>query len=135
MDPLRSRSRHETSIAGDYDAETDECAIGHIRAFLTAARNQGARQCKVQVRTQQTGPRLTRARETLGRDGVMGRGRQKAKDAKIARQLKYSNHGVDLRDLERELLTDASQARPKSRAEGKSDESDDLYDRWATDED
>lgn len=34
----------------------------------------------------------------------MGRGRQKAKDAKIARQLKYANHGADLRDLERELI-------------------------------
>ena len=33
----------------------------------------------------------------------MGRGRQKAKDAKIARELKYTNHGGDLRDLEREL--------------------------------
>ena len=33
----------------------------------------------------------------------MGRGRQKAKDAKIARQLKYTNHGSDIRDLEREF--------------------------------
>ncbi len=35
----------------------------------------------------------------------MGRGRQKAKDAKIARQLKYTNHGSDIRDLERELVS------------------------------
>lgn len=34
----------------------------------------------------------------------MGRGRQKAKDAKIARQLKYADHGTDLRALERELV-------------------------------
>lgn len=34
----------------------------------------------------------------------MGRGRQKAKDAKIARQLKYADHGTDLRALERELI-------------------------------
>lgn len=66
----------------------------------------------------------------------MGRGRQKAKDAKIARQLKYSNHGVDIRDLERELLTEAPQTRPpETRADDKSDDSDDLYDRWANDDD
>ena len=35
---------------------------------------------------------------------IMGRGRQKAKDAKIARQLKYTDHSSDLRELERELI-------------------------------
>jgi phage replication-related protein YjqB (UPF0714/DUF867 family) len=34
----------------------------------------------------------------------MGRGRQRAKDAKIARQLKYAGAGTDLRALERELV-------------------------------
>lgn len=68
---------------------------------------------------------------TQGRDGVMGRGRQKAKDAKIARQLKYSNHGLDVRDLERELISGAaSKAGEKSAVP----DSDDLYDRWADDD-
>lgn len=59
----------------------------------------------------------------------MGRGRQKAKDAKIARELKYSNHGGDLRALERELIGGAPvvAATPA--------EPDSLYDRWADDED
>ena len=70
---------------------------------------------------------------TLGRDGVMGRGRQKAKDAKIARQLKYSNHGQDIRALERELLGGTSQAQPPKPPV--QDESEDLYDRWANDDD
>ncbi|HUH52920.1 MAG TPA: DUF3073 domain-containing protein [Microbacteriaceae bacterium] len=33
----------------------------------------------------------------------MGRGRQKAKHTKVARQLKYSRSETDLSDLEREL--------------------------------
>lgn len=57
----------------------------------------------------------------------MGRGRQKAKDAKIARQLKYTNHSSDLRELERELIGGKSSARET--------EDDDLYDRWADDDD
>ena len=59
----------------------------------------------------------------------MGRGRQKAKDAKIARQLKYTNHGGDLRDLERELISrDGTPTKS-------SDDNDEYYDRWADDED
>lgn len=57
----------------------------------------------------------------------MGRGRQKAKDAKIARQLKYTNHSGDLRELERELI--GGQSAPAE------PEEDDLYDRWADDDD
>ncbi|MDX5450914.1 MAG: DUF3073 domain-containing protein [Actinomycetes bacterium] len=60
----------------------------------------------------------------------MGRGRQKAKDAKIARQLKYTNHGTDLRDLERELISRDAAATTTT-----SDDSDEYYDRWADDED
>lgn len=59
----------------------------------------------------------------------MGRGRQKAKDAKIARQLKYSNHGADLRDLERELIGGSETTSDAT------DESDDAYDRWSEDDD
>jgi len=62
----------------------------------------------------------------------MGRGRQKAKDAKIARELKYTNHGGDLRALERELVGGAPVvAAPATTV----DTEDDLYDRWADDVD
>ena len=33
----------------------------------------------------------------------MGRGRAKAKQTKVARELKYSTHGTDLERLQREL--------------------------------
>ncbi len=33
----------------------------------------------------------------------MGRGRAKAKQTKVARELKYRNHGTDLGQLQREL--------------------------------
>lgn len=59
----------------------------------------------------------------------MGRGRQKAKDAKIARQLKYSNHGTDLRELERELL---GSSKP---ADTPAPEADDPYSKWVEDDD
>lgn len=59
----------------------------------------------------------------------MGRGRQKAKDAKIARELKYSNHGGDLRALERELVGGRDVA-----AATIDNEDEDLYDRWAVDD-
>lgn len=61
----------------------------------------------------------------------MGRGRQKAKDAKIARQLKYTNHGTDIRALERELISrDGTPV-----AAPVVDEPEDYYGRWADDED
>jgi hypothetical protein len=59
----------------------------------------------------------------------MGRGRQKAKDAKVARQLKYSGPGSDLKALERELIVGG--ATVAAAPSGPSDESDDEYaDRW-----
>lgn len=61
----------------------------------------------------------------------MGRGRQKAKDAKIARQLKYTNHSGDIRELERELIGGAPAPAPAPANVVE----DDLYDRWADDED
>jgi hypothetical protein len=64
----------------------------------------------------------------------MGRGRQKAKDAKIARELKYTNHGGDLRDLERELVHGSGSPAPVVTREVEPD-NDEYYDRWATDED
>ena len=52
----------------------------------------------------------------------MGRGRQKAKHTKVARELKYSTPNTDLSQLEKEL------------AAAQSD--DDVYvDRWAEEED
>jgi hypothetical protein len=59
----------------------------------------------------------------------MGRGRQKAKDAKIARELKYTPHGADLRELERELIHRDSPRPVKVEVE------EDPYARWADDED
>ena len=59
----------------------------------------------------------------------MGRGRQKAKDAKVARQLKYSTPGSDLKALERELVATGNSS-------GEDADDDDVYtDRWASDED
>ncbi|MFC5823097.1 DUF3073 domain-containing protein [Nonomuraea insulae] len=37
----------------------------------------------------------------------MGRGRAKAKQTKVARQLKYTNHSIDYDRLREELGTDA----------------------------
>ena len=53
----------------------------------------------------------------------MGRGRAKAKQAKVARQLKYNSPEMDLERLQRELT-------------GQRDEEDshDKWDRWAEDE-
>jgi hypothetical protein len=52
----------------------------------------------------------------------MGRGRQKAKHTKVARELKYYSPDTDLSQLERELATSSS-------------DDDQYIDRWATDED
>ncbi len=60
----------------------------------------------------------------------MGRGRQKAKDAKIARELKYTNHGGDLRALERELVSGSA-----AKSSTVTEEPDEYYDRWATEDD
>ena len=69
----------------------------------------------------------------VGRDGDMGRGRQKAKDAKIARQLKYTPHGTDLRELERELLGGDANSRPAAPVQEPVEE--DPYARWIEDDD
>lgn len=61
----------------------------------------------------------------------MGRGRQKAKDAKIARQLKYTPHGTDLRELERELIG-GEPAEQSAAPEPEQEE--DPYARWIDDD-
>jgi len=67
----------------------------------------------------------------------MGRGRQKAKDAKIARQIKYGVHGADLRELERELVVGqaSSTSRTQSPSSHEPDDAPDDLDRWNTDTD
>ncbi|MBO0839772.1 MAG: DUF3073 domain-containing protein [Sciscionella sp.] len=56
----------------------------------------------------------------------MGRGRQKAKHTKVARELKYSTHNTDFEALQREL-SGQSDDRHSSRDEDESDE----YDPYA----
>jgi len=61
----------------------------------------------------------------------MGRGRQKAKDAKIARQLKYSSPESDLAALERELVSGEEASAPQvSSAPDNDDVEEDRYDPW-----
>lgn len=63
----------------------------------------------------------------------MGRGRQKAKQVKIARDLKYYSPPTDLTALQRELSS-ANAASADSRA-STWDEDEDLYeDKWATED-
>ena len=61
----------------------------------------------------------------------MGRGRAKAKQTKVARELKYFSPDTDLSSLERELHGNSSPALPTRVAESDSDEDDD-YDKWAS---
>jgi hypothetical protein len=67
----------------------------------------------------------------------MGRGRQKAKDAKIARQLKYTPIGTDLRALERELIGGGVEGSPINPSSPLSDDDADPEDLdvWDEDED
>jgi hypothetical protein len=62
----------------------------------------------------------------------MGRGRAKAKQAKVARQLKYSGAGTDLDALRKELLNGAP---APSDSAGLDDEFDDLDDDGLDDDD
>ena len=70
----------------------------------------------------------------------MGRGRAKAKQTKVARQLKYSSGGTDLSRLANELGASTSQQPPNSEPfEDDDEEEDDPYaqyaDRYNDDED
>ncbi len=60
----------------------------------------------------------------------MGRGRAKAKQTKVARDLKYYTPATDLDSLQRELGSQ-SPITPSSIARDESDD-DDLDDRWAS---
>jgi DUF3073 family protein len=60
----------------------------------------------------------------------MGRGRAKAKQTKVARQLKYSGGGTDLDRLRAELLGSADHEGPltaDAKVDGVSDDEDDEY--------
>ncbi|QGU08210.1 hypothetical protein COCCU_11545 [Corynebacterium occultum] len=59
----------------------------------------------------------------------MGRGRAKAKQTKVARQLKYSTHEMDLDSLQRELASQSPQ--PRSYEEDPEDDYEDSYEDYA----
>ncbi|WP_404385432.1 DUF3073 domain-containing protein [Knoellia locipacati] len=61
----------------------------------------------------------------------MGRGRAKAKQTKVARELKYYSPDTDLSSLERELHGHSPSSLPTRVAESDGDEDDD-YDKWAS---
>lgn len=59
----------------------------------------------------------------------MGRGRQKAKQTKVARELKYFSPDTDYERLQRELNGERVERPENSDLD---DEDDDGYDRWST---
>ncbi|KUN84112.1 hypothetical protein AQJ66_16405 [Streptomyces bungoensis] len=63
----------------------------------------------------------------------MGRGRAKAKQTKVARQLKYNSGGTDLSRLAEELGASTSNQSPPNgdRFEDDEHDDDDLYSRYA----
>ncbi len=60
----------------------------------------------------------------------MGRGRAKAKQTKVARELKYSTHGTDLEALQRELAGQNGEARPAEAVDSDTAEYADEYDDY-----
>ena len=62
----------------------------------------------------------------------MGRGRAKAKQTKVARELKYSSQGTDFEALQRELAGTSPSTPPNGRVEATdSDDDYDDYGDWA----
>ena len=62
----------------------------------------------------------------------MGRGRAKAKQTKVARELKYYSPQTDLTALERELHGDSTSPRDPWSPKDEVDDEDDDYKRWAS---
>lgn len=60
----------------------------------------------------------------------MGRGRAKAKQTKVARQLKYSSGGTDLERLAAELAAERGTGAPAVPSDGATEEADDEYDDY-----
>jgi Protein of unknown function (DUF3073) len=58
----------------------------------------------------------------------MGRGRAKAKQQKVARELKYSTHFTDFDALQRELGASDTSGDPGQQSESDTDE--DEYEDW-----
>ena len=56
----------------------------------------------------------------------MGRGRAKAKQTKVARELKYSSHHTDFEALQRELTTHESEHGGVDKVDDHDDEYDDY---------
>ncbi|MEV0066967.1 MULTISPECIES: DUF3073 domain-containing protein [unclassified Amycolatopsis] len=60
----------------------------------------------------------------------MGRGRAKAKQTKVARELKYSSHDTDFDALQRELSSDSSPGNGHEDEDDNEDPYDDGYDEY-----
>src|SRR3954454_18363627 len=73
----------------------------------------------------------------LRNEGVepMGRGRAKAKQTRVARELKYSSPNTDLSALQRELAGQPSFPSHRAAKDDDEDEDDEYTDRWADDDD
>ena len=66
----------------------------------------------------------------------MGRGRAKAKQTRVARELKYSSPNTDLSALQRELAgSTPSYSAPPAPTEDDDEDDDEYADRWADDAD
>ncbi|MGN6090173.1 MAG: DUF3073 domain-containing protein [Actinomycetes bacterium] len=65
----------------------------------------------------------------------MGRGRAKAKQTKVARELKYSSPQTDLTALQRELSGGSGPFSTTSTAKTADDDLDDEYDPYADEDD
>ncbi|MDO4631227.1 MAG: DUF3073 domain-containing protein [Corynebacterium sp.] len=61
----------------------------------------------------------------------MGRGRAKAKQTKVARQLKYNTPNMDLDSLQRELAGKAPSRAAESHHDDEYDEYEDAYSQYA----
>ncbi|GAB2684304.1 DUF3073 domain-containing protein [Thalassiella azotivora] len=62
----------------------------------------------------------------------MGRGRQKAKQTKVARELKYWSPQTDYRSLEQELAGSGARSRPALDEDLDRDDEVDEYGNWAS---
>jgi Protein of unknown function (DUF3073) len=65
----------------------------------------------------------------------MGRGRAKAKQTRVARELKYSSPNTDLSALQKELAGSPSTYTSHTAAKDDDDEDDEYADRWADEAD
>ncbi|MGX5656070.1 DUF3073 domain-containing protein [Geodermatophilus nigrescens] len=64
----------------------------------------------------------------------MGRGRAKAKQTRVARELKYSSPNTDLSALQRELAGSPSTYTAPAAKDDDDDDDDEFVDRWADDD-